>query len=129
MNQTCLLTNLIVASCVNYDFWWDKIMWHTIHGIGKFTGKMHLQQVEFLLRKYNFALLSQQQILASCNNCKKLIRTELIREWWNAQHHFSTHFAAILNNRLLIFAAPFTTALLSTYLANFMISTFQNINF
>ena len=26
MNQTCLVTNLIVASCVNYDFWWDKII-------------------------------------------------------------------------------------------------------
>ena len=35
----------------------------------------------------------------------------------------------MLKNKLLVFNAPFATALLSTYLANFMISTFQNINF
>ena len=62
---------------------------HTIHGIGKFTGKIRLPQVQILLQKYNFALLSamtdQNQILVGCKKfllttCKNLIRTELIRE-------------------------------------------------
>ena len=108
-------------------------------GLAKFTGKIRLPQVQILLQKYNFALLSattdQNQILVGCKKfllttCKNLIRTELIREWGeNGRHHFSTHFPAMLKNKLLVFDAPFATALLSTYLANFMISTFQKINF
>lgn len=43
---------------------------HSVHGTGKFTGKICLQQVEILLREYNFALVSattdQNQILVGC---------------------------------------------------------------
>ena len=62
---------------------------HTIHGIGKFTGNIRLQQAQILLQKYNFALLSattdQNQILVGCKKLllttsKNLIRIELIRE-------------------------------------------------
>ena len=73
--KTCLATNQLVASCVNTDFWLDKISRESRHT----SDLRHLLQCRFALRRKNaqhinfllqeVELLSDflQQLFATCN--------------------------------------------------------------
>ena len=75
-NQTCLAANLVVASCVNTDFWLDKITRELCHTRelrhflqNRFAlSRYNAQHEQILLQKSRTTLYFDQQIFATCNN-------------------------------------------------------------
>ena len=67
-------------------------------------GRLEAQHIQIVLAKVEI-LYVLQQLFTTCNLicCK----TGLIRRWNNLQHRYWTHFAAMLQNKLLFFCRPF----------------------
>ena len=75
-NQTCLAANQVVASCVNTDFWLDKLRGnHAIHGsyVTSYKTSLPWEPVKRatwtdFVAKSRTTLSFLQQIFATCNN-------------------------------------------------------------
>ena len=72
-NQPCLTANVVVASCVNTDFWLDKITRESCHTRELRAKQVSLEPVnaqheQILLLKSRTTLYFLQQIFATCNN-------------------------------------------------------------
>ena len=118
--QTCLASNQVVACCVNTVFWLDKITpesRHTQDFTSLVAKEICLASVKretctYFFAKRRTSLLFLQQLFSNRNNlfCCKI---GLIHGLYlNAQHRYSTGFAAMLLNKLHVFVARLTIPLL-----------------
>ena len=104
----CIRNSKVVASCLNTNFWLDKIKRsHAIHGSYVFSAKrVYLGLVKRVtcLCTY-FVTRSRTSSLLFATIFRNPQQPELLQDRferceWNAQHRYSTRFAAMLQNKL-----------------------------